>query len=174
MRVSVELRASLALFERIFGYLDIEPDIEDSPNAASIHPRDVAGRVTLDDVSLSYESERPTGPKLPSNDSRSKALDGVSLEIQPGQTAAFVGPSGAGKTSISYLIPRLYDPNEGAVRIDGMDVRDIRLDSLAAIVGYVTQESYLFHASVRSNLQYARPGATQEELGGRRKGRLHP
>ncbi len=164
MRVSVELRASLALFERIFGYLDIEPDIKDSPNAAAVEPRDVAGRVTLDDVSLSYESERPTGPKLPSNDSRAKALDGVSLEIRPGQTAAFVGPSGAGKTSISYLIPRLYDPTEGAVRIDGMDVRDIRLDSLAAIVGYVTQESYLFHASVRSNLLYANPNATQEQI----------
>ncbi len=164
MRVSVELRSSLALFERIFGYLDIEPDIEDSPGAASINSRDVAGRVSFESVRMSYMNEQRNGSGTAADGSSAAALNGVSLEIHPGQTAAFVGPSGAGKTTISYLIPRLYDPTEGVVRIDGMDVRDIRLESLAAIVGYVTQESYLFHASVRSNLLYARPGATQEEI----------
>ena len=111
---------------------------------------------------MSYTPVNGTGAN--GNSWRAKALDGVSLEIHPGQTAAFVGPSGAGKTTISYLIPRLYDPTGGAVKIDGIDVRDIRLESLAAIVGYVTQESYLFHSSVRNNLLYARPNATQEEI----------
>ena len=166
MRVSVELRSSLALFERIFGYLDIEPDIEDRPDAASINSRDVAGRVSFESVRMSYMPEHQNGSGTAADGSRAAALDGVSLEIQPGQTAAFVGPSGAGKTTISYLIPRLYDPTEGVVRIDGTDVRDICLESLAAIVGYVTQESYMFHASVRSNLLYARPGASQEEIEG--------
>ena len=162
MRVSVELRSSLALFERIFGYLDIEPDIKDSPGAAALRPRDVTGRVTFEAVEMSYTPVNGTGAN--GNGWSAKALDGVSLEIHPGQTAAFVGPSGAGKTTISYLIPRLYDPTGGAVKIDGIDVRDIRLESLAAIVGYVTQESYLFHSSVRNNLLYARPNATQEEI----------
>ena len=88
----------------------------------------------------------------------------MSFEIEPGQLAAFVGPSGAGKTTISYLIPRLYDPTGGAVRIDGVDVRELSLESLAGIIGYVTQESYLFHASIRSNLLYGNPDATPEEL----------
>ena len=164
MRVSVELRSSLALFERIFGYLDIEPDIKDSPGAASINPRGVAGRVSFESVRMSYMPEHRNGSGTGADGSRAAALNGVSLDIHPGQTAAFVGPSGSGKTTISYLIPRLYDPTEGVVRIDGMDVRDIRLESLAAIIGYVTQESYMFHASVRSNLLYARPGASQEEI----------
>ena len=162
MQVSVELRSSLALFERIFGYLDIEPEIEDRPGAAQVRPSGVAGRVSFESVSLSYSREAVRGTD--GEAARPRALDRVSFEIEPGQLAAFVGPSGAGKTTISYLIPRLYDPTEGAVRIDGMDVRDIRLESLAGIVGYVPQESYLFHASLRSNLLYARPEAAQEQI----------
>ena len=164
MQVSVELRSSLALFERIFGYLDIEPDIEDRPGASLLKPSNVAGRVSLESVSLSYGSDQVSGNGARAEAGRRRALDSVSLEIQPGQTAAFVGPSGAGKSTISYLIPRLYDPTEGTVRIDGIDVRDIRLESLAEIVGYVTQESYLFHASLRSNLLYARPDAAQGQI----------
>ena len=164
MQVSVELRSSLALFDRIFGYLDIEPDIEDKPGASLLEPSDVEGRVSLESVSLSFRPAQTGENGFIAEAGRRRALDGVSLEIEPGQTAAFVGPSGAGKTTISYLIPRLYDPTEGTVRIDGIDVRDIRLESLAEIVGYVTQESYLFHASLRSNLLYARPDATQEQI----------
>ncbi|CAI8008797.1 ABC transporter aclQ, partial [Geodia barretti] len=92
------------------------------------------------------------------------ALDGVSIRIPPGQVAAFVGPSGAGKTTIASLVPRLYDVTEGAVLIDGVDVREIRLADLSEIIGFVTQESYLFHASMERNLLYARPDATREEM----------
>ena len=162
IEVSVELQSSVALFERIFKYLDIRPDIEDRPDAVHVDQRDVRGRVTFDSVRLSYNPDHGEQPS--ENGARRWALDDVNLEIQPGQLAAFVGPSGAGKSTISYLIPRLYDPTEGAVRIDGMDVRDIKLDSLPDIVGYVTQESYLFHASLRSNLLYARPDASQDEI----------
>ena len=162
MEVSVELQSSMALFERIFRYLDIRPDIEDRPDAVDMDPRDVRGRLTFDSVKLSYNPEH--GEQTTDDGHRRWALDDVDFEVQPGQLAAFVGPSGAGKSTISYLIPRLYDPTEGAVKIDGMDVRDIKLDSLAGMIGYVTQESYLFHASLRSNLLYARPDATQAEI----------
>ena len=166
LQVSVELQASLALFERIFGYLDIKPEIFDSPNAVKLEPHQVKGRVTLDNVSLRYA--------LPSNGNSDRvgegegdgrfALDGVSVDVPPGQLVALVGPSGAGKTTISYLIPRLYDATEGSVKIDDIDVRDIRLASLACLVGYVSQETYLFHGSLRSNLLYGNPNATQEEI----------
>ena len=162
MEVSVELQSSMALFERIFRYLDIRPDIEDRPDAVDMDPRDVRGRLTFDSVKLSYNPEH--GEQTTDDGHRRWALDDVDFEVQPGQLAAFVGPSGAGKSTISYLIPRLYDPTEGAVKIDGVDIRDIKLDSLAGMVGYVTQESYLFHASLRSNLLYARPDATQAEI----------
>ena len=162
MEVSVELQASTALFERIFRYLDIRPDIEDRPDAVDMAPRDVRGRLTFDSVKLTYNPEH--GEQTTDDGHRRWALDDVDFEVQAGQLAAFVGPSGAGKSTISYLIPRLYDPTEGAVKIDGMDIRDIKLDSLAGMIGYVTQESYLFHASLRSNLLYARPDATQSEI----------
>src|SRR5207245_8044386 len=104
-------------------------------------------------------------PRAEADDGRRTwALEEVTLNILPGQLAAIVGPSGAGKTTISYLIPRLYDVTKGAVRIDGLDVRDALMSSLAEVVGMVTQESYLFHASIRQNLLYARTDATPEEL----------
>ena len=162
MEVSVELQSSMALFERIFRYLDIRPDIEDRPGAVHVDPRDVRGRVTFDSVRLTYNPEH--GEQTTADGYRRWALNDVDFEVQSGQLAAFVGPSGAGKSTISYLIPRLYDPTEGAVKIDGMDVRDIKLDSLAGMIGYVTQESYLFHASLRRNLLYAKPDATQSEI----------
>ena len=161
LQVSVELQSSLALFERIFGYLDIRPEIVNSPNAMDLNPKQVSGRISFDSVGLSYDSrlnDRDGDREL------SWALDDISFEIEDGQLAAFVGPSGAGKTTISYLIPRLYDPTRGSVKIDGIDVRDISLESLAKIVGYVSQESYLFHSSLRSNLLYGKPDATQEEI----------
>ena len=165
LQVSVELQGSLALFERIFGYLDIEPEIVDADDAVALVPGEVAGKITLEDVRLQYglsAEERLNG--VVANGTGRLALDGVSLEIAPGQLAAFVGPSGAGKTTISYLIPRLYDVTEGAVKIDDVDVRDIRLASLARLIGYVSQESYLFHATLRENLMYGDPDATEEQM----------
>jgi ATP-binding cassette subfamily B protein len=169
LRVSVEIQSSLALFERVFQYLDLEPEIVDAPDAVALAPRSVRGEVGLRDVTFEYPRSSPLAPAASATDGadgrpRRRALDGLSLTIEPGQLAALVGPSGAGKTTVSYLIPRLYDATTGAVEIDGIDVRQIRLASLAEIVGVVTQETYLFHASVRDNLLYAKPDATQEEI----------
>ena len=165
LQVSVELQSSLAFFERIFGYLDIVPKISDSPMAVHIRAEEAAGRVTFDSVRLRYDSEVEDGSNGSKPDEAHQwALDGVNFNVEPGRLVAFVGPSGAGKTSITYLISRLYDVTEGSVRIDGVDVRDIHLSSLANLIGYVTQESYLFHTSVRNNLLYGAPEATQEEM----------
>jgi ATP-binding cassette subfamily B protein len=157
LRVSVEVQSSLALFDRVFEYLDLEPDIVDRPDAVALEPSSVRGAVALRGVSFRYPSSN-------GGESGRWALNDVSAQVEPGQLAALVGPSGAGKTTISYLIPRLYEVTDGRVELDGRDVRDIRLASLAASMGVVTQESYLFHSSVRDNLLYARRDATQEEL----------
>ncbi len=109
------------------------------------------GQVAFEDVHFSYTPERT-------------ALDGVTFRIQPGQMAAFVGPSGAGKTTITSLVPRFYDPQSGTVRVDGYDVRDLTLASLRENIGIVTQETYLFHDTIGVNLRYARPDATDEEM----------
>jgi ATP-binding cassette, subfamily B, bacterial len=168
LRVSVEIQSSLALFERVFEYLDLEPEIVDAPDAVRLDPRSVRGEVDLRDVTFEYPQASPPAAAAAADGSdgrpRRRALDGLSLSIEPGQLAALVGPSGAGKTTISYLIPRLYDVTSGAVAIDGTDVRKIRLASLAEIVGVVTQETYLFHASVRDNLLYARRDASHADL----------
>jgi len=152
LQVSVELRSSLALFDRIFEYLDVIPDIIDAPDAIDLPATAVGGRVALRDVYFRYPG------------TEDDALKGVSLEADPGQLVALVGPSGAGKTTISYLIPRLYDVTGGSIEIDGIDVRHVRQASLAAAIGFVTQESYLFHDSILANLRYGRPSATLEEI----------
>ena len=173
LQVSVELQSSLAMFERIFGYLDLKQEITDSPNARSLPADGVAGEITFDAVRVNYQRGPGGEPEEATAliqgqdgglEDRQFALDGVSLCIPSGQMAAFVGPSGAGKTTIASLVPRLYDVTEGAVRIDGIDVREIRLADLSENIGYVTQESYLFHATMEKNLLYARPDATCEEL----------
>ena len=173
LQVSVELQTSVALFERIFGYLDLEQEITDAPNAVRLEPRTVKGEVVFDSVRVSSRWEGPSAglhsnPDPPSQVKgtvqRQWALDGVSLRIEPGQLAAFVGPSGAGKTSIAALVPRLYDPTEGSVSIDGTDVRRIRLADLAATVGFVTQETHLLQTTIENNLRYGRPSATHDEI----------
>jgi ATP-binding cassette subfamily B protein len=156
MRVALDLQTSSALFARIFEYLDLAPAITDKPDATLVPDRgDARGRVEFDHVSFNYpdagENARPT-------------LDDVSLTIEPGQFAAFVGPSGAGKTTVSYLIPRFYEASAGRVLFSGLDVRDLLQQSLVSHIGIVSQETYLFHATIAENLRYAKPEATLEEL----------
>ena len=156
MRVALDLQTSRALFARIFEYLDLEPAIAESVDAIDVDeaPGPV-GRIEFRDVTFRYPdaagSSRPT-------------LDRVSFVAQPGQHVAFVGPSGAGKTTILYLAPRLYEASSGAVLFAGADVRDLRQASIIENIGIVSQETYLFHATVRENLAYAKPDATQAEL----------
>jgi ATP-binding cassette subfamily B protein len=156
LQTSVEVQSSLALFERVFQYLDLEHEIVDSPNARRIPKEHVRGEVAFRDVSFRYDVD--------GDGARPWTLEHVDLRIEPGQLAALVGPTGAGKTTMCYLIPRLYDVTAGAVEIDGHDVREIQLSSLADAIGMVTQETYLFHTSVRENLLYAKPDATEEEI----------
>jgi ATP-binding cassette, subfamily B, bacterial len=159
LNVNVEIQSSLALFDRIFEYLDLEREITDHDGAIELAPHDVRGEVAFRDVWFHYD--RPVDPAA---DDRLWTLGGVDFAVEPGKLIALVGPSGAGKTTMTYLIPRLYDVNRGALTIDGIDVRDIRLESLGDIIGMVTQETYLFNSSVRDNLRYGNPDATDGEL----------
>jgi ATP-binding cassette subfamily B protein len=149
---SVTVISSLALFARIFEYLDLPVDVDDPADPVEIDPARITGHVSFTDVSFSY----PGADRA--------ALAGVSLDVPAGRTLALVGETGSGKTTLASLIARLYDPTSGAVRIDGTDIRDMRLADLAAIVGVVSQETYLLHTTVRENLRYARPGATDAEI----------
>ncbi|MEA2580853.1 MAG: ATP-binding cassette, subfamily bacterial [Actinomycetota bacterium] len=180
LQVSTDVQASLALFDRVFEYLDMDHEIEDKPGALTLTPDNVRGDVVLDHVRFHYEA--PVAAAEPAIDdedwavlslasdddeaqhARRWTLDDVSLHIEPGQLAALVGPSGAGKTTITYLVPRLYDVQEGSVRIDGNDVRDVALESIGNVIGVVTQETYLFHTTIRRNLLYGKPDGSQEEL----------
>jgi ATP-binding cassette subfamily B protein len=177
--VQVEFATSMVSFERVFEYLDLPIEIKDKLSAISI--KEAKGQIQFENVSFSYLVGDLPAVTLPTSangvaangdkeaaapivPTRRDALKNVSFEIQPGQLAALVGPSGAGKTTITYLLPRLYDPTEGRILLDGNDLRDLSLESLAAQIGMVTQESYLFHDTVRANLIYAKPNATQAEL----------
>ena len=153
LNVQVEVNSALALFDRIFEYLDLPQEITNAPDAIELKPERVRGEVSFENVSFFYDAEQET-----------PTLADVSLEARPGEQIALVGPSGAGKTTLTYLISRLYDATSGSVRIDGHDVRYIKLDSLGQIVGVVTQESFLLHDTIRENLRYAKSDASDEEL----------
>ncbi len=176
MRVSLDVQTSLALFRRIFEYLDLEPAITERPGAVALDHDTMRGRVELRNLWFRYPEPRElsgtvthdrfgdSGVRIGSEEDRQDrsgwALEDISLVVEPGQLAAIVGPSGSGKTTATYLVPRFYDVTEGAVLIDGHDVRDLTLSSLADAVGMVTQEPYLFHGTIRDNIAYACPGAT--------------
>ena len=160
LNVGVEIQSSLALFDRIFEYLDLEREITDRDGAIELSAGEVTGEVRFNDVWFHYDRagtlERP--------DDRVWTIESIDLVARPGELVALVGPSGAGKTTLTYLLPRLYDVNRGSVTIDGIDVRDIQLASLGDAVGVVTQETYLFNSSVRDNLRYGNPEATDDEI----------
>ncbi len=204
LNVQVEIQGSLALFDRIFEYLDLDPEITDAPDAVGLERDTIRGAVAFEGVSFHYQPEagtaRPTvgdvaaAVDLEASPGLAEAvfedadafedapepevdeavpegepppafgLEDLTFEAQPGELVALVGPSGAGKTTTTYLIPRLYDVTDGRVTIDGIDVRKVKLESLGRLIGFVTQETYLFHASIRDNLLFAKPDATDDEL----------
>ncbi|MCB0826734.1 MAG: ABC transporter ATP-binding protein [Armatimonadetes bacterium] len=149
----VEIFSSFALFERIFQYLDMPRDIKDHAGSKPLPITDTQGAVAMKGVNFRYED---SADEL--------TLSNVNFDAEPGQLVALVGPSGAGKTTLTYLIPRLYDAESGSVMIDGQDVKDIKLEDLNRIVGAVTQETYLMHTTIAENLRVAKPEATQDEL----------
>ncbi|MBA2427335.1 MAG: ABC transporter ATP-binding protein [Actinobacteria bacterium] len=163
LNVNIEVQSGMALFDRIFEYLDLERDITNHDGAIELESSQAKGEVHFDDVWFRYD-HRGSGAGEPEAPSRGWTIGGVDFHASPGQLVALVGPSGAGKTTLTYLLPRLYDVDRGAVRIDGSDVRDITLESLGEVIGMVTQETYLFHSTIRENLAYGRPDATEAEL----------
>jgi len=187
LSIQVDVQGALALFDRIFEYLDLPIEIQDKPEPLQLKVNEVHGKINFKDVSFTYKRDdygllSPSASSKQNGDRQEKdnvlpqpvevmdesearpALSHVTFDIKPGQLAALVGPSGAGKTTITYLVPRLYDVDSGAVEIDGHNVKDIALASLGEIIGVVTQETYLFNASIRENLLYARSDATEEEM----------
>jgi ATP-binding cassette subfamily B protein len=152
LSVSVSLVSSLALFARIFQYLDLPVEVDDPESPVDVDPATVQGHVRFEDVTFAY----------PGSDSA--AVAGVSLDVPAGSTLALVGETGSGKSTLAALAARLHDPDAGRVTIDGVDLRDMTLADLASIVGVVSQETYLLHTSVRENLRYAKPDATDDEI----------
>ena len=187
INVPVEFSRSLVSFERVFEILDMQLEIDDKPDAKRL--AQVNGSLTFEEVSFRYDlggeslsavhrygeidnvqavmsgdEEPSTEDRVLVSQARDVALEHISFSILPGQLVALVGPSGAGKTTLTYLIPRLYDPTSGRITLDGVDLRDLALDSISDQVGMVTQETYLFHDTIRMNLLYARLDATQAEI----------
>ena len=152
--VGADVEASLALFDRIFEYMDLPIDIVEAENPIELHPENIVGEVRLEGVSFRYGANGDEG----------WTVHDIDLTVAPGTRTAIVGETGAGKTTLGYLVARLYEPQKGKITIDGVDIREASLASLAATVGVVSQETYLFHASVRENLRFARPDATDEEI----------
>ena len=193
LNVQVEMQGALALFDRIFEYLEMDPEIVDAPDAVALDPATVRGEIRFRDVAFRY----PAAPVLPvatatpdAEGDEADATDEVTEDAGPaehalpfgiegidfmagsGELVALVGPSGSGKTTTTYLLPRLYDVDSGSIEIDGIDIRKLTLASLGSVIGFVTQETYLFHASVRDNLMYAKPRGERrgDGVGGARGG----
>jgi len=199
LNVQVEVQGAMALFDRIFEYLDLKPSIVNEPGARTLARSEGRGAIRFRDVHFAYADNVTSVPSMgaaefamdaathgidasevpvemsaedaeaaeargPTTDALPFGLDGIDFEVQPGQLVALVGPSGSGKTTTTYMVPRLYDVTEGSVELDGIDVRGITLASLGDVIGFVTQETYLFHSTVRDNLVYAKPDATDREL----------
>jgi ATP-binding cassette subfamily B protein len=176
LNVQVEIQGALALFDRIFEYLEMEQEITDAPDAVELTPANVRGEVRFDHVTFRYPvaaAQVEAAEETAEAEAEGRAvptaiqpfsLTDISFSAAPGQLVALVGPSGSGKTTSTYLIPRLYDVDAGSVSIDGVDVRGITLESLGRIIGFVTQETYLFHDTVLANLRYAKPEATMTEI----------
>ncbi len=166
--IHVDIMTTLVSFERVFEVLDLEPAVSEKVSAVAI-PRGPAS-VEFSHVDFSYPAAEEVSlasleaVALPSAGTRKEVLFDVSFKAEPGELIALVGPSGAGKTTMSQLVPRLYDVSEGTVKISGLDVRDATSESLHAAVGVVTQDAHLFHDSIRANLVYAKPGASDAEL----------
>lgn len=165
--VRIDVMSALVSFERVFEILDLRPAIEEKPDA--VEPGEQAS-VEFDDVWFAYPRAEDVSlaslesVALPEHVPGEPVLRGISFRAEPGSTTALVGPSGSGKTTLTHLVARLYDVTDGTVRVGGADVRDLRTGSLQAMVGYVTQDAHMFHDTVRANLAYARPGASDEEL----------
>src|SRR6201986_88192 len=174
--VQIQVMTALVSFDRVFEVLDLEPLIKEKPDAVTLPARDASGTapsIAFDRVSFRYPTAQEVSLaslesialKQPERtDAAAGVLHDISFTAPPGKLTALVGPSGAGKTTITQLVARMYDPNDGAVRIRGHDIRDVTLDSLHDVVGVVTQDAHLFHDTVRANLLYARPSATEREL----------
>ncbi len=193
--VQVEIQGALALFDRIFEYLEMDPEIVDAPDAVALDPATVQGAVRFRDVAFRYPvappivkaadphaadpheadasaaaaaepapAENAPAEHAPSEHAQPFGIEGIDFEAAAGELVALVGPSGSGKTTTTYLLPRLYDVASGSIEIDGTDIRQLTLQSLGSVIGFVTQETYLFHSSVRDNLLYAKPEASQAEL----------
>jgi ATP-binding cassette subfamily B protein len=153
LSVNTDIEASMALFDRIFEYLDLPVDIVEAENPVVLRPDELLGEVRFEDVAFRY-----------GEDGAAWTLEGINLDVPAGTRTAIVGETGAGKTTLGYLVARLYEPQAGRVTVDGVDVRDASLESLAKTVGVVSQETYLFHATVRENLRFACPDATDDEI----------